>query len=236
MEMVKSGDKEKEVRIPRQKRSLEKKVMIKKAALGLFSEKGYYNTTTNEIAKTAGVSIGTLYAYYKDKKDIYTELVRELYAGSVHSITAENIPSEMTVRDAVYIFAAHTMDAHAHYSAFQREVASLSMQSDEMRRIEQEAKGPIGESMISLFTPYIDIFRVKDLETAGFIIMAATEASAHEASFYENGPDKQAVVRELADMLCRYLFKPEHLDDPFIIQADGLPTQSAGDSRYPAWK
>ena len=59
------------IREPMQKRSIEKKTKIIKAGLDLFCEKGFYNTNTVEIAKTAGVSIGTVYSYFKDKKDIY---------------------------------------------------------------------------------------------------------------------------------------------------------------------
>lgn len=59
------------IREPIQKRSIEKKIKIIEAGLELFSEKGYYHTNTIEIAKAAGVSIGTVYSYFKDKKDIY---------------------------------------------------------------------------------------------------------------------------------------------------------------------
>ena len=59
------------VREPMQKRSIEKKTRIVKAGLDLFCEKGFYNTNTVEIAKVAGVSTGTVYSYFKDKKDIY---------------------------------------------------------------------------------------------------------------------------------------------------------------------
>lgn len=59
------------IREPTQKRSIEKKTKIIKAGLELFCEKGFYHTNTAEIAKAAGVSTGTVYSYFKDKKDIY---------------------------------------------------------------------------------------------------------------------------------------------------------------------
>lgn len=59
------------IRKPMQKRSIEKKTKIIKAGLDLFCKKGFYNTNTVEIAKTAGVSTGTVYSYFKDKEDIY---------------------------------------------------------------------------------------------------------------------------------------------------------------------
>lgn len=43
---------------------------IVKAAVKLFIGKGYHLTTTREIAKAAGFSIGTLYEYIKSKEDV----------------------------------------------------------------------------------------------------------------------------------------------------------------------
>ena len=60
-----------EIRQPIKRTSIDKKQKIIKAGLKVFSEKGYYNTTTVEIAKIAGVSTGIIYNYFKDKKDIF---------------------------------------------------------------------------------------------------------------------------------------------------------------------
>lgn len=62
-------------RIPKQDRSIQNRDKILDAGLKLFSEKGYYDTTTNEIAKVAGVSIGSLYSYFKDKDAIFLNIL-----------------------------------------------------------------------------------------------------------------------------------------------------------------
>ncbi|HAW15603.1 MAG TPA: hypothetical protein DCW41_02750 [Clostridiales bacterium] len=76
------------IRIPKQKRSIEKKQRIKDAAMKLMSEKGYHQTSSNEIAKEAGVSIGTFYSYFKDKKELYAELVADIYAVVLTTVEA----------------------------------------------------------------------------------------------------------------------------------------------------
>src|SRR5690625_278658 len=43
---------------------------IVKAAISLFKNKGFHKTTTREIAKESGFSIGTLYEYIRQKEDI----------------------------------------------------------------------------------------------------------------------------------------------------------------------
>ena len=44
------------------------KLKIERAALHLFTRKGFHGTTVREIAKRAGVSMGKLYIYYDKKK------------------------------------------------------------------------------------------------------------------------------------------------------------------------
>ena len=84
-----------EVRVPKQERAIEKKNRIIQAGFELFSEVGYYNTNTAEIAKRAGVSTGIVYGYFKDKRDILLDVL-SIYVDKVFSPilnTIDNIPA-----------------------------------------------------------------------------------------------------------------------------------------------
>lgn len=50
-----------------------------KGAVALFKEKGFHRTTTREIAKAAGFSIGTLYEYIRSKEDILYLVCDSIY-------------------------------------------------------------------------------------------------------------------------------------------------------------
>ncbi len=54
------------------------KLKIERAALQLFTRKGFHGTTVREIAKKAGISMGKLYIYYDTKEDIFIDLVHHL--------------------------------------------------------------------------------------------------------------------------------------------------------------
>ncbi len=71
-----------DVRIPTQKRSIEKRNRIVEKGFELMCESGYYSTTTTDIAKFAGVSTGIIYQYFTDKKDIFIEGVKN-YANTI---------------------------------------------------------------------------------------------------------------------------------------------------------
>lgn len=64
-------------RVPRQARSREKRVELMRAAARTFIEQGYANTTADEIAAAAGVSVGTFYNYFRNKRQILVALVLE---------------------------------------------------------------------------------------------------------------------------------------------------------------
>ncbi len=48
----------------------ERRSQILRAAVKLFSDKGYYRTTILDIAKAAGISSGLIYQYFGEKEDV----------------------------------------------------------------------------------------------------------------------------------------------------------------------
>lgn len=54
----------------------ERKKQLLQVALDVFIEKGYYGTSTREIARKSGVSSGLLFHYFSNKESIYLELVK----------------------------------------------------------------------------------------------------------------------------------------------------------------
>lgn len=51
---------------------------ILEAAIKIFSEKGFSAATTSEIAKEAGVAEGTIFRYFKTKKDILIKVMAKV--------------------------------------------------------------------------------------------------------------------------------------------------------------
>ena len=60
------------------------------AAITLFKEKGFHRTTTREIAKESGFSIGTLYEYIRKKEDVLF-----LVCDSIYEEVQERLESAM---------------------------------------------------------------------------------------------------------------------------------------------
>ena len=87
---------------------------IESVALRLFTRQGYHGTSVREIAEAAGISIGNLYNYYRNKEELFASLVKHYearmaasQANALADITDLFAPGEMArlaerVRDIVY--------------------------------------------------------------------------------------------------------------------------------------
>jgi len=54
----------------------EKERKILEAAIEIFAEKGFFNSSTSEIAKKASVAEGTIFRYFKTKKDLLLSILK----------------------------------------------------------------------------------------------------------------------------------------------------------------
>jgi len=63
---------------PLQKRSVDKRARLKTAGLALFGEKGYENTSIEEIARRAKLAVGSFYQHFRSKRQMLLALMDEL--------------------------------------------------------------------------------------------------------------------------------------------------------------
>lgn len=55
--------------------STERQEKILKVAISEFANKGYIGANINQIAKNAGISIGSLYSYFASKEDLFLSII-----------------------------------------------------------------------------------------------------------------------------------------------------------------
>lgn len=93
---------------------MRRRKQIIEGAMRLFKEKGFHRTTTREIAKESGFSIGTLYEYIRTKEDVLF-LVCEFVHDRVRDQLAETIsvgnPTMESLRQAIrqYLYFMDTI-------------------------------------------------------------------------------------------------------------------------------
>ena len=79
----------------------EKQDLIRQAAIRAFSHKGFYNTRAEEIAREAGIAVGTIYNYFASKEEILLSIFKEEFEPP----GLQNIPilAILELRSAVYL-------------------------------------------------------------------------------------------------------------------------------------
>ena len=81
----------------------DKRERLLEAALKLFTERGFYDTPTSLIAKTAGVATGTLFHYFKNKEDLINGLYLEIKKGLSEEI-GEGLRQESSIQEKLKLF------------------------------------------------------------------------------------------------------------------------------------
>lgn len=107
-------------------------------AVSLFREKGFHKTTTREIAKASGFSIGTLYEYIRTKEDVLFLVCDSIYEqvnARMKDVVAASVPGETPLEEAVRAYF-YLMDE------LQEEVIVLYQ---EVKALPKEAKSYILE-------------------------------------------------------------------------------------------
>ncbi|WP_234121298.1 TetR/AcrR family transcriptional regulator [Clostridium hydrogenum] len=136
---------EKKIKKPTQKRSLEKYERIVEAAFKLFNEKGYFNTTTTDIAKEANIATGSVYTYFKDKKDIYIEVSNRIGKNifePTESFWEENKKLDFknieNVKNIFKIFIKAMMSYHNFSKLFHDDMTALKLLDKDIALLEKE--------------------------------------------------------------------------------------------------
>lgn len=113
-----------------------------RAALELFTTRGYHDTTTAQIAKKAGIAEGTIYRHFASKQQLVNDLYRaaQRWAAKVVQETSRD-PGAGTARARLTAVAHGLMDGAAQETAivqlgFLESLAPLL--DDESRRTERE--------------------------------------------------------------------------------------------------
>jgi len=120
----------------------EKKWEIVKAAAGLFIRKGTLNTGVRDIAEASGITVGTLYHYFKSKDDIIKAFLDFAVLGTNEFInmTAEalaKLKPEEALRRAISLYLEYTNEAQSIVLFWHQETRNLP-EGERKRLLENE--------------------------------------------------------------------------------------------------
>ncbi len=195
---------------PRQARSRATVDAILTATAQVLVERGYDKTTTNVVARRAGVSIGSLYQYFPNKEALLTA-VCELHMERTARLLLEKLGSldDCPLADAIRTLVRVLLEVHAADPELHR---VLIEQVPRLRGFEalQRMDRMFIEVVASALARRPERLRPTDLELAAFILVHSVQAIAHAAVLERpNALQDDALEDATVDLILRYL-----IDDP----------------------
>ena len=197
------------VRTPKQKRGQETKRQIIETGLRLFSEKGFHNTNSKEIALEAGAATGSFYAYFKDKKMLFIEILQEhfeLIADCLNEVNFEDVMKKNNGRGLISAIVENVIKAHEISPGFHREIDILRNSDPDVDSLFSNNEKKILQNTVKMLYQYKENLRVKDIEAAAVIVNMSIEETVHIIKFTESSVNEIRMKNELVDMISRYLF------------------------------
>ncbi|TGA98426.1 TetR/AcrR family transcriptional regulator [Sporolactobacillus shoreae] len=196
------------IRKPRQSRGVASRAKIVDAAFELFQEKGYYGTNTEEIAKAADVSIGCLYSYFKDRDDLFREVLNQRQQIFLQLLPSEpiTIKSKEDIREWLTKQINRVAEFQKRSWRIYTDIRSLSFSSPAVLRILTEQRNHRLHMAMEFFNTHKQIFKVEDIEAAAVLFCNLISVTTEQIAFRENDISEERIVQAVIDALMAYLF------------------------------
>ncbi len=197
----------KEIRVPTQKRSIEKRNRIIEKGFELMCEKGYYNISTPDIAEYAGVSTGIIYQYFTDKKDIFIDGVKQ-YSNNImfpmidvlkeNKINLENINNLLEIMIDKFI-KTHTISKKAH-----EELVAMSHLDDDIAEIFKNSEFEMTEKIVELLKN--NDINIENVREKVHIIIGIVENLCHEIVYHKHSKINYDIMKsEVINIITKML-------------------------------
>ena len=196
-----------EVRMPTQKRSIEKRNRIIEKGFELMCENGYYSTTIPDIAKYSEVSVGIIYQYFNDKRDIFIEGVKkyseDIMYPMLNVLETQKIETdklETLLKKMIDSFIAnHTMSKKSH-----EELMAMSHLDEEIFQILKDGELKNTERIVAILKN--NDFHIENAKEKIHIIIGVIDNLCHEVVYHKHDTINYDIMQnEVINMIINML-------------------------------
>jgi AcrR family transcriptional regulator len=201
-------------RQPQQARSRRTRQRLVEAAVSSFEERGYDETTTAEIARRAGVAVGTVYGYFPDKRAILLEIVHDTVEQVAEMILERLEPLHWrsgdlrgSIRELIHtIFTTRRLRPGLQRIVWERYFKDAEVR-EALEAIETRLIG--GVKGLVLHLESIGAGRVRDPDSAAYVIHTSVEWTASRLILGgASEAQVEAAVEATTDMIAGLILRP----------------------------
>lgn len=201
----------KNVRIPKQKRSIAKKEQIVDAAYRVFNRDGFFNSSTDSIAEEAGFSVGSIYSYYTDKKEILLACLNKFGKTIMEEICEEirSLDANKNIEDTIYRAIMISIKSHSSQShLYHDEVNSLKFRDKDVKGFFEVMQQTMIDAIANVLAAKGYAFYYTAEQS--FLLFQLLDGIVDELAFNEKpNINHDILVRECVHLIASMLIKVE---------------------------
>lgn len=198
-------------RVPKQTRGIETREKIVKAAITLFTEKGYHRTNALQIAAAANVATGTFYSYFNNKKEVFAEIIERIFRNISEKVLLKfelGNNTSLTYQDAksvAHLLLNQILSEYKVNGQLLKQILAMALLDKEIEKMRRKEERKQIDLLVSLMKTYKDYIRVSDFEAAAVILLKCAEEMLHQIKWNSTGIEKERIINEMGDIALRYL-------------------------------
>jgi AcrR family transcriptional regulator len=200
---------------PQQRRSRATRAKLLQAAEALFARAGFEPTTSTAIAARAGVSIGTFYLHFPDKRAAFLAVFERLRQQGLHELGVALAPLPATpdeFRTRLREIVDGVFTRQGRHAGFRRTLLDRLSKDPQVAARHREAHAALRDLLVRTIRAgqRRGVIRPLDAEAVAVVVQIVVEHLASQAIAYKSLPLPAERVRPIIiDMLSRLL-----LDEP----------------------
>jgi AcrR family transcriptional regulator len=182
-----------------------RRAQILDAAAQVFARRGFGRATTKEIARTAGISEGTIYNYFSGKEDLLFSLMEHL----VETMRFEELFEEALSQDPraflVSIYSYRQEIVSEHWALFQAILSEVMINRELGQRYYLEIVVPAMNSLEAYVEAQVGAGRIRPVNVSLFVRLLLAINVGMFLGFFLGEPllsvESDDWLEELADLL-----------------------------------
>jgi AcrR family transcriptional regulator len=191
---------------PSQARSRATVDTVLQATARVLVKRGFDGLTTNLVAETAGVSVGSVYQYFPNKEALVGALI-ENHVERMTSLCLAELTrvARLPVGEAIRSVIEVMIRAHAVNPELHRVLTEQVPRVGRMAKL-REIEGLVHRMVAGLIATRKTELAIDDPDLAAFVLVSAIEAITHRAAlFFPDMLRDPRLVDETCTMVRRYL-------------------------------
>lgn len=179
----------------------QRRQQIMEAAISCFADKGYYETSMDDIVKAAGLSKGSLYWYFKSKRELFRSLLESWFEEITEGFV-EAVAQAESAREKIVV----TIDAVTQTVALRPELARAQLEFFAMALRDEDIRDWLRENYASQREFFAGIleegiasgeFRPVPVDAVARMIMAYFDGAWLHQELNDSSPDMDALLQEV---------------------------------------